>query len=147
MLYVLWNRRPDLAHTLRYPSSDGLRGHDHNAAEQRDDCNVAGIQQIFQHVAGLTAASLQEAGVAAIDTTALATFTDLARQAAAAGIPDTVFMHAYDGAVVAYLERTIKAISTGDLKTLKQQNPYIEALATNLQHAPHTYRFADGSTL
>lgn len=26
MLYIFWNRRPDLAHTVRYVSSDGLRG-------------------------------------------------------------------------------------------------------------------------
>lgn len=48
-MYALWQRRPDLAHTVRYPSSDGRR--EGNMVDERDWIINQGATQILRNIA------------------------------------------------------------------------------------------------
>lgn len=146
MLFVLWNRQPNAKEGLRYPSSDGLRGHDGNAADQREEINYRAFHAISKAVAAAVAETFRVNHIGAIDTTQVNTFTDLQKAAATAGIPDSVLFFTYDQEITKYLQGLIRDIGNGDTASL-QKNSFLNELAQNLEDSSRTYRFADGTTL
>jgi len=144
MLFILWNRRPDLRHTLRYPSSDGLRGHDGNAADQREEINHRMFHAISKTVAVAVAGTLHKNNIGTIDPAQINTFTDL--QKATAAIPDSVLLFTYDQEITKYIQGLIRDIGNGNTKSL-QENSFLRELAHNLDQSPRSYRFADGTML
>ncbi|MBI2018178.1 Fic family protein [Candidatus Daviesbacteria bacterium] len=127
-MYILWRRRPDLAHTLRYISHDGLRASENVVHRMRIINN--GAYYILLDIG-------RELGIAPDRLSRVKSYTDLMYALAKRGMPFEQASSAYSRAFDRHIQELIANFTNIDYL---KAHPIISALAEHLKQSPNVYR-------
>lgn len=126
-MYILWRRRPDLAHTLRYISHDG----------SRDGENVAHRMRIINQGAYYILLDIgRELGIAPDRLSRVKSYADLMHTLAEKGMPLSLASSAYSQAFDRHIQELIANFTNIDYL---KAHPIISALAEHLRQSPNSY--------